>query len=242
MDQFAPTPQTLQEIFDELELSPFRLEQLSNEAKLHAIDCGKLSQDKHLSEETWSLLQELSDEVWKSDMSASKKIELGFQLFELFPHYYHFLVPFYLMIEAGEMVSRDEKKIIWTRFMQYLASENYYADTVAYVLWVEFFEDHSLVAETWEGLTANYSDKKSLLQLLECAGPVPFDLKIPYYYELLTDESNHESIFKSLKSSATDVYGQIDPEKALDILDKMQIDRTSNEYKQLTDKLRKQNQ
>lgn len=230
--------QTLNEIFSTYKLSGSDVERLSNEAKTVSIDCGKKNVIKQLSSETWDLFNEISDKIWYSKMSNAQKILLGFQLYETFPSYYHYLVPFYRVIVNKEIVDLNEKEIIWTHFMKYLASENYYADPVAYVLWVEFFEDKNTVIETWQGLINNYSDRKSLLRLLEMAGPVPFDLKETVYYSLLADKTNHEFIFNSLLYSAYDIYGQIDKLKALDILGRLQVHTKTKNYKLLKAKLK----
>ena len=119
-----------------------------------------------------------------------------------------------------------------------LASENFYADPVGYVLWVEFFEDEETVRDTWQGLVNNYSTKKALLRLLEHSGPVPFDLKETYYNTFLHDESNHEVIFNSLLYSAYDVFGQIDKKKARLILSKLKVDTGTENYNVLKEKLK----
>ena len=173
-----------------------------------------------------------------SSLTNNQKISLGFELFETFPSYYHFLTPFYYGISNKEIVDPNEKQIIWRHFMKYLASETHYADPVGYVLWVEFFEDHMTVRDTWQGLVNNYSDKKALLRLLEQAGPVPFDLKEIQYDRLIVDKENHELIFNSLLYSAYDVYGQIDKNKALEILAKLKIDTKTEKYKLLIEKLK----
>ena len=229
--------QTLNDIFSAYKLSKSDIDRLSNEARTHSIDCGKKSDNKQLPSDTWDLFYEISDKVWYSTLTNSLKISLGFQLYETFPSYYHFLTPFYHGIKNKEIVSPKEKEIIWKHFMKYLASENYYADPVGYVLWVEFFEDKTTVRDTWQGLVNNYTDKKSLLRLLEHAGPVPFDLKETYYNSLLADKANHEFIFNSLLYSAYDVYGQIDKKKALNILAKLKIDTGTENYRLLKEKL-----
>lgn len=229
---------TLNEIFSAYKLSKSDVDRLSNEAKTVSIDCGKKGIIKQLSSETWNLFDEISDKVWYSTQTNSQKISLGFQLYETFPSYYHFLTPFYHRISNKEIVDPNQKEIIWTHFMKYLASESYYADPVGYVLWVEFFEDESTVRETWQGLINNCTDRKALLRLLEQAGPVPFDLKETHYNSLLVDTRTHEVIFNSLLYSAYDVYGKIDNKGALDILAKLKIDTRTENYKLLKEKLK----
>ena len=235
---YAILMETLNNIFSAYKLSKSDVDRLSTEAKLASIDCGKKGVTKQLTSDTWVLFEEISDNVWCSKMPNAQKISLGFQLYETFPSYYHFLTPFFHTIRNKEIIDPGEKEIIWKHFMKYLASENYYADPVGYVLWVEFFEDKNTVRETWQGLTNNYSDKKALLRLLEQAGPVPFDLKETHYNNLLVDKTNHELIFNSLLYSAYDVYGQIDKKKALNILAKLKVDTGTENYKLLKEKLK----
>lgn len=230
--------QTLNEIFSAYKLNKSDVDRLSNEAKAASIDCGKRGIDKQLAPDTWDLFNEISDKVWYSIMTNTQKISLGFQLYETFPSYYHFLTPFYHGIRNKEIVDPNEKEIIWKHFMKYLASENYYADPVGYVLWVEFFEDETTVSDTWQGLVNNCSDKKAILRLLEQAGPVPFDLKETHYNSLLIDKTNHELIFNSLLYSAYDVFGQIDKIKALNILAKLKVDTGTENYMLLKEKLK----
>ena len=230
--------QTLNEIFSSYKLNKADVGRLSNEAKAFSIDCGKKGVIKKLLSDTWDLFDQMSDKVWYSTLDNSRKISLGFQLYETFPSYYHFLTPFYNGIRNKEIIEPTEKEIIWIQFMKYLASENYYADPVGYVLWVEFFEDESTVRETWHGLMNNKSDKKALLRLLEQVGPVPFDLKETLYDSLLMDKTNHELIFTSLLYSAYDVYGQIDKSKTLNLLAKLKIDTGTENYKLLEVKLK----
>jgi len=146
-------------------------------------------------------------------------------------------VPFYHGIRNNEITLPGHKKIIWEHFLQYLASETYYSDPVSYVLWVEFFEDTTTVRDTWQGLLNNCRNKKTLLAMLEIAGPVPFDLKETCYKSLITDNASHEIIFNSLFFSAFEYFGNIDKRKASIILAKLSVDKKAENYKLLKDKL-----
>lgn len=91
--------------------------------------------------------------------------------------------------------------------------------------------------DTWQELLNNCHNKKSLLALLEVAGPVPFDLKEDSYKLLMTDKSSHEIIFNSLMRSAFDYFGKIDNKKASIILARLNVDMSTENYKLLKDKL-----
>jgi hypothetical protein len=229
--------QSINEIFSAFKLNKSDIDRLSDEAKAVSIDCGKKGVIKELLPDTWDLFDEMSDKVWRSTITNAQKVSLGFQLYETFPSYFHFLTPFYDGIRNKLIVDSGEKKIIWKQFIRYLASENYYADPVGYVLWVEFFEDQSTVRETWDGLMNNFYDKKALPCLLEHIGPVPFELKENLYNSLLDDKTNHELIFTSLLYSAYDAFGKIDKPKALSILAKLNVDTETENYKLLKIKL-----
>ncbi len=229
---------TVEGIFSTFDLNVADIARLSRDAKEHALGCGKKNSPNQLPQKTWDLFYEMSEAVWQSSLPTSQKIDLGFRLFELFPDYHHFLVPLYSLIRNNEAVDESEKQLIWKRFMEYLGAEDHYADTVGYVLWVDFFEDTETVNETWNGLMNNVITHNGLLRLLEHAGPVPYELKEPVYKDLLADADNHESIFKSILYSAFDVYGQLEKEKALDLLSQLNIDRETFEYKQLMLKLK----
>lgn len=229
--------QNINTLLSAYNLNEPEIQQISAEAKAASTGCGARV-SKELSSNTWELLDDISDEVWYSKMEITHKIALGFQLYEMFPSYYHFLVPFYRRIRDGEIIGQSHKVVIWKQFMHYLASEACYADPVGYVLWVEFFEDTATVKETWQGLVNNCADKKSLLALLEFAGPVPFDLKEEQYKLLTSEEGNHKYIFNSLLFSVFDVYGKIDKTKASSILDILKVDTESEGYKLLKEKLK----
>jgi hypothetical protein len=230
--------QTIGDILSSYNLSESEIQRIANEAKVSSVDCGKRGVSKQLPSKTWTLLDEISDKVWYSKMEVADKISLGFQLYEKFPSYYHFLVPFYHGVRNKEISLTDHKKIIWEHFVKYLASEAFYADPVSYVLWVEFFEDTTTVRDTWQGLLNTGHNKKLLLAMLEIAGPVPFDLKEHCYKLLITDKGSHEAIFNSLLHSAFEYYGNIDNRKASIILARLNVDTKTENYKLLKDKLR----
>lgn len=228
---------TVEDILSAFHLTEIEITRLSSEAKEHAVGCGKKESTKELSEETWNLFSGMSEKVWDSSLPTNQRIELGFRLFDLFPDYYHFLVPFYHLIRSDGAITEDQKQLVWKKFMEYLGADEHYADPVGYVLWVDFFEDPETVVETWNGLIKNVN-KTSLSKLLEHAGPVPYELKELIFKELLADTDNHETIFKSILYSAFDVYGKLDRDKALKLLSELNIDRDTSEYKQLMLKLK----
>lgn len=230
--------QHINELFSAYNLNESDIQRIAIEAKANSIGCGMRTGNKELPSATWNLLDDLADEVWDSKIELVHKILLGFQLFEIFPSYGHFLIPFYRGIRDKEIYLIEHKELIWGKFIGCLFSEPYYADPTSYVLWVEFFEDVTTVRDNWQGLVTNCFNEKPLLLLLKIAGPVPFDLKEVCYQALIADVGKHEHILKSLLYSAFDVYGKIDKDKALTILAQLKIDKNSENYKLLKAKLR----
>ncbi len=228
----------IESLLEQHSLTPTDIERLKAEAKQEAIHCGKGKTAQPLSIETWNIFDALSKNVWDSNRELSEKIQLGFILFDTFPNYFHFLTPFYDIIENKDLKANDLKDIIWKTFMEYLGSDQWYASPVSYVLWVDFFEDSDTVLEAWQGMMNQKATKKSLANLIKCAGPVPFELKEPLYKKMLKDNSLHESIFYSLLFSALDVYGNIDKNLARAILIKLKIKTNTPEYRLLKTKLK----
>lgn len=228
---------SVNDILSEFKLDQSTIDRLSAETRELSNECGKKGVIKNLSSETWDLLDDISEQVWQSKDSWSVKIKLGFELFELFPSYYHFLVPFYRCLRDGELTDQQDCNSIWQHFMHFLSRENYYSDPIGYVLWVEFFEDQSTVEKTWRGLMQFRENRTAVRKLLEYIGPVPFEWKKTLYLELLPDKDFHEIVLTSLLYSAYDLFGSVSFTGARSILRKLVIDRSSDNYKLLVKKL-----
>ncbi len=217
-------------------LSLKEVEELSRRVKASAVHCGNSRLNQPLSSDDWNLVDDISDQLWYGAYDLDDKILVGFQLFELLPSYWHTLTPYYDHVRE-KALSSEQKETVWRKFVQYLADEAHYADPVGYVLWVDFFEDPETVRETWHGLISHNQKKESLRKLIESAGPVSFDLKESVYRAMLKDQRNHPAIFRSLLASAYDVYGQIDKGKARHFVAKLKVNKTTEDFRLLTEKL-----
>lgn len=222
-------------------LSENEITRLSKACQLFSTDCGKhLKNPNDLKLEDWYLLDNVSQNLWgyESERTVAEQIKIGFELFEKFPSYFHFMMPYYRLIKHKTTKDKTLKNIIWQHFMKFLGSENYYFSPVGYVLWVEFFEDPETQDEAWKGLMQFSDDKIAVMKLLEYAGPVAYSLKEPIYKRLLSDQSTHESIFKSLLFSSFDLCGQTENDKALKLLLQLKIDPKTEHYLKLQEKLK----
>ena len=135
---------TLQSTLKSCSLTSEKIEGLSQRVKASAVHCGNSRLNQPLSSEYWGLVDDISDQLWYGSYGLDDKISTGFQLFELFPSYFHMLTPYYHYVREKALNS-EQKEVIWQKFIQYLAGEAYYADPVGYVLWVDFFEDAETV-------------------------------------------------------------------------------------------------
>jgi hypothetical protein len=228
----------MESVLVKFNLSDSEIARLSELCKLFSTDFGQqLKNTRDLKSKDWGLLEDISQSLWTSERLLEDKINLDFELFEKFPSYYHFLLPFYSIIKDNLTENENLKNIIWQKFMKFLGSENFYFSPVGYVLWVEFFEDPETQAETWKGLMQFSDDRIAVMKLLEYAGPVAYSLKEPIYKKLLPDQATHESIFKSLLFSSFDLFGKTENDKALKILLQLKSDKNHPHYQKLIDKL-----
>jgi hypothetical protein len=222
-------------------LSKKEINRLSDACRLFSIDCGQHHKNPNdLKSADWQLLDNISHYLWseKSKKTVAEQIRIGFELFEKFPSYFHFLLPYYRLIKYKQTEDQSLQNIIWQTFMKFLGTENCYFSPVSYVLWVEFFEDCETADETWKGLMQFSDNKISVMKLLEFAGPIAYELKEPVYKKLLPDQSTHESIFKSLLFSSFDLFGKTENDKALKLLSQLKIDPKTEHYQKLREKLK----
>lgn len=111
------------------------------------------------------------------------------------------------------------------------------AQPVAYVLWVDFFEDDSRVTDAWDTVCGAISSDEGWRRLLNASGPVPEALKVPVIERFLPDPSFHDAILDALIGGVFDVYGRIERATVETLLPKLQVDRDHAVYHQLTARL-----
>jgi hypothetical protein len=127
---------------------------------------------------------------------------------------------------ACRAFSGETRTAFWAAYRALLADpDDRLADSIAYSLWCDYFEDPKTVHEAWHGVDPSTLPHRGLERLLDVAGPVPWMLKAPLYQRLLPDLSWHRAIFRSLRYSRFDVYGQIDATQALRLLNHLRLTR-----------------
>lgn len=210
---------------------------MSNEAKKIAIaNCD--DDKKELSNDTSSLLLDITDKIWVSSKRVAHNISLNFKVFEVFPIVYYFQYPIFLEIRRKRIVDPVQKEIVWRQLVKYLSSEDHYANPVKQVLWNYYFKDERTAKDSWQGLINAHPDRITMLHIIEVAACVSWDLKEPVYYSLLDDKNNHSDIFDSIFNSAFVEGGKIDKVKAYSLLKKISIDPSSLDYRKLSRKIK----
>lgn len=175
---------------------------------------------------------DISDLVWESSIPTGEKLHLMLHFYEQMPCYA------YLIYLKGcyDRFPTEERVVFWIWVRQILNGEDdALSFPITYSLWCDFFEDPRTVEEAWHSLISPLPSTKALEKILIHSGPVPFELKQPLYATLLPDHTWHYFIYRSLLHSAFDVYGKMDPQKAVDLLNR--LDLASNTLH--LDKLRK---
>ncbi len=196
--------------------------------------------------EDYILSNELSDRdesdiasfVWWNDerLSIEQKFDFSILLFERNPMY---KITAELNMNFSKM-SDAVKDQMWNFYRNHLTSEKtVHRDQIEYSLWVDFFEDSTTVEEAWKQLVGNYENENILKRLLSISGPVPFPLKEVLYKKVIHDEEFHPYILDSIGRSFFDVCGEIEIEKAREILKTLVVDKTTEKYTMINTYLKK---
>ena len=106
-----------------------------------------------------------------------------------------------------------------------------HARPVAYWLWSGDFESPSAAPDAWRRVTAGEGTGDSgLARVLGASGPVPWAIKEPLLRELARDSRWHGAIFEAIHASRHDIYGSVEPRRALELLKSLRpggVDRAS---------------
>lgn len=191
-----------------------------------------------ISETNWGTAEakELAELVTDNNHigSLEYRLQLLFSIFAQKPSYFtsHCLVKLYAKFD-------DElKSKFWDRFVDELENtQDKVNDELKYLLWVEFFRDKLTVNEAWNQILERSKSKEIIVILLNQSGPVPFDLKLKLYNELIDDQEWHMPILKSIHHSLFDIAGSVKIEDAKMFVDQLQVDKSYEVYKEVQRRL-----
>ncbi|MFI9116996.1 hypothetical protein [Streptomyces venezuelae] len=171
----------------------------------------------------------LAGDVFAEDLDAADQVRLAFGLLDLLDAYW----------VTCEIRFADESAegplpagVLWDGYRQRLEAERE-VEAVTYSLWVDWFEDHTTSARAFAEVLGNDIDRvvaepsEALLRrarrVLECSGPVRWAVKEPAYRTALRLPALHSALFRGVRASFHDLYGDLEPAAALALLDRLDL-------------------
>jgi hypothetical protein len=176
--------------------------------------------DDPADEPAISVLHELAGVIGDDGLSDRQRVGLCLFLYRQMPSYTVLMYTSGVYSELGD----EARSELWAAFRTLLDEpDDRLAAPLAYSLWCNYFEDEARVEEAWAALTEPALGRQATERLLDVAGPVPWRLKAPLYERLAADPSWHQRLFRSLRWSQLDLYGQIEPGEALRLLNRLRL-------------------
>ncbi|WP_223831228.1 hypothetical protein [Streptomyces venezuelae] len=171
----------------------------------------------------------LAGDVFAEDLDAADQVRLAFGLLDLLDTYW----------VTCEIRFADESAegplpagVLWDGYRQRLEAERE-VEAVTYSLWVDWFEDHTTSARAFAEVLGNDIDRvvaepsEALLRrarrVLECSGPVRWAVKEQTYRTALRLPALHSALFRGVRASFHDLYGDLEPAAALALLDRLDL-------------------
>ncbi|MFG2989112.1 hypothetical protein ACGFZK_07395 [Streptomyces sp. NPDC048257] len=168
-------------------------------------------------------------DVFAEDLDAADQTRLAFGLLDLLDEYWVMCEVRFANEGAEGPLPAD---VLWGSCRQRLEADRD-AEALTYSLWVDWFEDRSTAAQAFAEVLGNDIDRvvaepsEALLRrarrVLECSGPVPWPVKEPTYRTAVLLPALHTALFKGLRASYHDVYGDLEPAAGLALLDQLDL-------------------
>lgn len=176
----------------------------------------------------------IEDIVWDSNIPNREKIDLSFSIYDDIPEYglmqsiaYHF-----------QQFSHSDRIYVLDKIKKRLEENNpILARPIAYALAVDFFEYNLTVEEVWTTLTSGDVSSTVIQTILNNSGPVPWNLKLRLYGQLLSNDQWHPYILRSLRVSTFELLGDIDPRSALQVLHQLKLTENTSDITEIEQKL-----
>ncbi|MFD6175057.1 hypothetical protein [Streptomyces coeruleorubidus] len=168
-------------------------------------------------------------DVFAEDLDVVDRLLLAFGLLDLLDDYWVTCEIRFANESAEGPLPAD---VLWGGYRRRLEAEGD-AEAVTYSLWVDWFEDHTSSATAFAEVLGNDIDRvvagrsEALLRrarrVLECSGPVRWTVKEPTYRTAMRLPVLHTALFRALRASFHDVYGDLEPAAALALLDRLEL-------------------
>lgn len=172
------------------------------------------------SKEVVDVPHDLCDLIWfDEELGPLDRVVLHFALYREMPCYAN------LMYASPDELDAAALDLFWQHIQELLNdADDRLADPVSYWLWCGEFEDHNAAPEAWRRtIQGNGAGERGLARALDVSGPVPWQVKAPLLRKLLPDQRWHGAIFRSIQSSAFDVFGSVDIGEATALLRELKL-------------------
>lgn len=151
---------------------------------------------------------DLQDVWYDHDAPLGDRLDLALRILREMPCYANTMA---LKWHVADLEPADRERL-YAAFRDALDDgDERLADTVAYSLWVDFFEDQTTVTAAWDALILGAPDGR-IARLLSISGPVPWALKAPWFGWLGRRWRNQ--VAAAIRSARTEYYGQVDERDA----------------------------
>ena len=205
----------------------------ASKVRSYAPKVGKSSKSNEMYSSL--MIHDISDGITDLDISDKAIIDLMFEVYEMAPSY---SVLMYLVMMYDNL-NLELKEYIMNRYADYLFQDDEHLSVpVGYSLWVDYFEGDDRVEFCYNAIFGRMKQEyNDIKKLIDVSGPVPYHLKKDLYYTLTTDRIYHDLVYDGIVNSISDVYGHIPLEEATILLGKLEIDKTTQTYRELTRRL-----
>lgn len=168
-------------------------------------------------------------DVFAEDVDAADQLRLAFGLLDLLDDYW---VTCEIRFAHEGTEGPLPADVLWDGYRRRLEADKE-IEAVTYSLWVDWFEDHTTTAAAFAEVLGNDIDRivadpsearlRRARLVLECSGPVPWTVKEPTYDMALRLPALHPALFRGVRASFHDIYGNLEPTAALALLDRLEI-------------------
>ncbi|MEW1635966.1 hypothetical protein AB0469_18030 [Streptomyces sp. NPDC093801] len=168
-------------------------------------------------------------DVFAEDLDPADQLRLAFGLLDLLDAYW---VTCEIRFANESSEGPLPADVLWDGYRRRLEADGE-VEAVTYSLWVDWFEDQATSATAFAEVLGNdigrivAEPSDALLRrarlVLECSGPVRWTVKEPAYRTALRLPALHPALFRGLRASFHDVYGDLEPAAALALLDRLDL-------------------
>ncbi|WP_433059798.1 hypothetical protein [Dactylosporangium sp. CS-033363] len=176
------------------------------------------------------------------ELSDAEKLEVGLGLLEI-------LNAYWVLVELRWFVNATEDDALWDTHWQALREQLEQprpSEAVLYSLWVDWFEDIATVERAFHEVLGRDAgrlgeDDEGLQRragaVLKVSGPVPWKLKFPVYQAAAEHERLRAAVFGGVLYSFHDVYGSLEIQPALELLDRLDLPSETEHLEELREEL-----